>query len=159
MPQILNKRLLLLLFPYALIFLFGCSSTSATKDQEEHARFERIIQAVESLRKAYIEKNETVVEELLLPLESLEQLEEEIHKDFSVFSMISLNLFIERINIHGDLITVSIRWQGQWKRSTEEAGIEASGHGILLWSGNQVILLTGLEGDLPFGMATRQAMT
>ena len=158
MGWIASEGLPRFLFPCLLIVLFGCSS-NPPKNPEEHARFERIVGAVESLRKAYVEKDEAAVEELLLPLERLERLEEEIRKDFSTFSMISLNLFIERINITGDLITVSIRWQGKWRRSPEEIGVEGRGHGILLWSGTKVILLTGLEGDLPFGMATRRAMS
>ena len=66
---------------------------------------------------------------------------------------------INRIIVDGDRISAFISWQGKWQRSTQELGDQARGQGVLLWSGNQVILLRGVEGDLPFGMAARLNVT
>ena len=72
-----------------------------------------------------------------------------------MFSTIQLEFTIDRIVIDGDRISAFIAWEGQWQRSTQDSGVQTEGHGVLLWSGNQVILLRGVEGDLPFGMASR----
>jgi len=132
----------------------GCSK-KAPKYPEDHARFQRVVQAIKSLESAYVNKDAPALHELLLPLEQLETLEARVRQDFAQFSTIQLDLNINRIIIDGNRISAFISWQGKWQRSTQEAGDQAIGQGVLLWSGNQVILLRGVEGDLPFGMASR----
>jgi len=132
----------------------GCSK-KAPKYPEDHARFQRVVQAIKTLEAAYVNKDTPAIHELLLPLEQLEILEAEARKDFAQFPIIQLDLDIDRIIIEGDRISAFVSWQGKWQRSTQEPGDQARGQGVLLWSGNQVILLRGVEGDLPFGMAAR----
>lgn len=132
----------------------GCSKKTP-KYPEDHARFQRVVQAIKTLETAYVNKDTSALHELLLPLEQLELLEAEARQDFAQFSTIELELTIDRIIVEGDRISAFISWQGKWQRSTQEPGDQARGQGVLLWSGNQVILLRGVEGDLPFGMAAR----
>ena len=132
----------------------GCSK-KAPKYPEDHARFQRVIEAIKTLETAYVNKDTPAIHELLLPLEPLEILEAEARQDFAQFSTIQLDFNINRIIVDGDRISAFISWQGKWQRSAQEPGDQARGQGVLLWSGNQVILLRGVEGDLPFGMAAR----
>ena len=132
----------------------GCS-TKTPKYPEDHARFQRVVQAIKTLEAAYVNKDTPAIHEILLPLEQLEILEAEARKDFAQFPIIQLDLNIDRIIVEGDRISAFVSWQGKWQRSTQEPGDQAIGQGVLLWSGNQVILLRGVEGDLPFGMAAR----
>ena len=132
----------------------GCSK-KAPKYPEDHARFQRVVQAIKALEAAYVNKDTPAIHELLLPLEQLEILEAEASQDFAKFSTIQLDFNIDRIIVEGDRISAFISWQGKWQRSTQEPIDQARGQGVLLWSGNQVILLRGVEGDLPFGMASR----
>lgn len=132
----------------------GCSKKTP-KYPEDHARFQRVIEAIKTLETAYVNKDTPAIHELLLPLEQLEILEAEARQDFAQFSTIQLDFNINRIIVDGDRISAFISWQGKWQRSAQEPGDQARGQGVLLWSGNQVILLRGVEGDLPFGMAAR----
>ncbi len=132
----------------------GCS-TKEPKYPEDHARFQRVVQAIKSLENAYVNKDQTAFHELLLPLEQLDNLETEVKQDFAVFDTIQLDFTVDRILIEGDRISAFMSWQGQWQRAATESRDQARGHGVLLWSGHQVILLRGIEGDLPFGMASR----
>jgi hypothetical protein len=132
----------------------GCSTEKTFKYPEDHARFQRVIQAITTLETAYVNKDASSFHELLLPLEQLEILEAETRQDFLAFSTIHLDLTLNRIVIDGNRISAFISWQGNWQR-TDEDNAQVGGHGVLLWSGNQVILLRGVEGDLPFGMASR----
>jgi hypothetical protein len=132
----------------------GCSK-KAPKYPEDHARFQRVVQAITTLETAYINKDVTTFHGLLLPLEKLDLLEAEVKKDFAAFSTIHLDMTIDRILIDGDHISAFVSWQGEWQRTPEGAFTQARGHGVLLWSGKQVILLRGTEGDLPFGMTNR----
>lgn len=131
----------------------GCSSKTP-KYPEEHARIQRVIQAIKTLETAYVNKDVLAFHELLLPLEQLEILESEALKDFDTFSTIELDFILNRIVIDGDRISAFMSWQGTWQRLTPKSSESARGHGVLLWSGNQVILLRGVEGDLPFGLAS-----
>ena len=139
-------------------FLVSCSS-DPPRYPESHARFERIVEAVRSLQNAYMAQNQEGIKDLLLPLETLERWERGIQRDFQTYSDIEIDLSIDRMVINGDLISVLISWQGEWKESPEKQSVKERGHGTLHWSGTHVILLTGVEGDLPFGMADRQAMS
>lgn len=132
----------------------GCSK-KAPKYPEDHARFQRVVQAVKTLETAYVNKDATTFHGLLLPLEKLNLLETEVKKDFATFSTIHVDLTIDRILIDGDRISAFVSWQGGWQRTLEEPITQVSGHGVLLWSGKQVILLRRTEGDLPFGMTNR----
>lgn len=141
-----------------LLILAGCKD-KPPQYPEDHARFERIVEAIDNLRKAYVEKDTDDLRELLLPLEVLERLQLEIEKDFSEYSEIDLEFTIERMAIKGGRATVNVRWEGEWKREAQELGLTGQGHGVLIWSGKQVILLADVDGDLPFGMATRESLS
>jgi hypothetical protein len=137
--------------------ILGCSSNEPRYPQD-HARYERIDRAVESLRKAYVQKDLSSIQALLLPMDSLDRMEQEVQNDFQTFQDISLEFSIERILIEAETIEVYVHWQGQWTRTPAEAGVRERGHGMFRWEGVQSILLKGVEGDLPFGMATRHTV-
>ncbi|MDX1411423.1 MAG: hypothetical protein R3351_04660 [Nitrospirales bacterium] len=143
------------------IFLFlaitlgvGCSKKEP-RYPEDHARFQRIVGAIKTLQTAYVKQDGSTIHDLLLPLDSLTKWEAAVRQDFSTFSDIQLDLTIERILIDEDGISAFVSWDGIWKRTSESPAYAARGHGTLLWSGTQVILLRGLEGDLPFGISVK----
>ncbi|WP_342348571.1 hypothetical protein [uncultured Nitrospira sp.] len=155
--RFLNKHFFVLLITFPILISIvgsGCSK-KAPKYPEDHARFQRVVQAIKTLEKAYVNQDAAAFQELLLPLENLDLLEAKVREDFDMFSTIRLDLTIDRMVIDGDRISAFVSWQGDWERTPQEASAQASGHGILLWSGNQVILLRGIEGDLPFDMTRR----
>lgn len=137
--------------------VFSACSSNAPRYPEDHARFERIVEAVNTLQRAYVQHDAGAINDLLLPLEDLQTWAAAVQRDFETYPTIVLDLSIDRIFIKGDRIATYISWQGEWKRANEETGTTARGHGILHWSGTHVILMTGVEGNLPFGMADRQA--
>lgn len=158
MPSRLRPAwVLLLCLPWLLGPLPGCAS-KGPRYPEDFARYKRIDAAVEALRKAYVQRDLASIQALMLPLEALARVEREIGKDFQNFEEIALDFSIERISIEGETIEVFIHWQGQWKRTPADTGVRERGHGMLRWVGVQSILLKGVEGDLPFGMATRHAV-
>ena len=136
----------------------GCAGKTL-QYKEDHDRIVRIDQAVESLRKAYVERDRSGIEALLLPSGTLDQLQREMYSDFDTFRDIQLEFVIERILIEGDNIDVFVHWQGQWKRTPEDVGTRQRGHGRLAWVGTQSILLREAQGDLPFGMGTRASQS
>ena len=144
------------LFLILVVVMTGCQFFSDDKKfSADHARFERIVQAVETLRAAYEKQNLDAVRKLMLPLKGFQRLEGQIQRDFDTYSTISLNITIERIYIQGERIKVNVRWEGEWQRSPEETPVTDHGHGVWVWSGTKDILLAGVEGAMPFGKAGR----
>jgi hypothetical protein len=139
------------------VHFIGCSS-KGPQYPEEHARYRRIDAAVEELRQAYARKDLPALESLMLPVDSLERMQVDIKRDFEEFRDIALDFSIDRIVIEGDTIDVYVHWQGQWTRASADAVVRDRGHGMLRWIGVQSILLNGVDGDLPFGMATRHTV-
>ncbi|MBX3124715.1 MAG: hypothetical protein KF854_16610 [Nitrospira sp.] len=146
-----------LLLGFVLILGVSCSGKTI-QYKDDHDRILRIDQAVESLRKSYVERDRSALEALLLPSGGLDQVQRDIHSDFDTFRDIQLEFSIERILIEGDNIDVFVHWQGQWKRDPGDVGTRQRGHGRLAWVGTQSILLREAQGDLPFGMGTRASL-
>lgn len=139
-----------------VVVLSGCQFFSSDKKvSADHERFERIVQAVETLRSAYEQQKFDAVQKLMLPLQGFQELEGQIQRDFDTYAAISLHVAIERIYIKGERIKVNVRWEGAWQRSPEVAPVTDSGHGVWVWSGTKDILLAGVEGAIPFGKADR----
>jgi len=151
-----------LLFPVLVllgsIFLIGVGCSGKTiQYPEDHERYLRIDQAVESLRQAYVKKDSSDLASLMMPIDQLERLREEAQGDFETFSAITLDFAVERIMIEGDDIDVFVHWQGLWKKNVDDSGLRQRGHTRLQWVGTQSILLRGVQGDSPFGIKARQA--
>jgi hypothetical protein len=147
--------------PYVLLVALavgwsGCTAKESTYPVD-FARYQRIDKAVETLQAAYVKKDLKTINSIRLPVEDLDRMELEMVKDFETYTDIKTEFAIERIMIEGNTIEVYVHWNGLWKKTPLEDGIRERGHGMLRWVGVQSILLSSLEGDMPFGMATRQA--
>ena len=70
-----------------------------------------------------------------------------------------MDFHVERIMIDNDDIDVYVHWQGLWKKDPEDPGIRHRGHSRLQWVGTKSVLLSGIQGDIPFGVNRRQALT
>ncbi|MDH4235653.1 MAG: hypothetical protein OEV17_00265 [Nitrospira sp.] len=136
----------------------GCSSKTL-QYPADHERIQRIDRAVESLRDAYQSKDPSAFRAVLLPLDELESLQHQVEADFDAFHAISLEFKVERVMIEGDNIDVYVHWQGVWKKHADDTGVRQRGHARLQWAGTTSILLRGVQGDLPFGMKTKQALS
>jgi hypothetical protein len=146
---------------WLVLFLLtvGACSSKEVRYPEDHERIRRIDQAVESLRDAYQKKNLSGFRSAMLPLDQLEELQRQAEADFDAFHSIVLEFTIERIMIEGDDVDTYIHWQGVWKKDAEDPGVRQRGHARLEWVGAQSILLRGVQGDLPFGMKAKQALS
>lgn len=150
-------RLLVLLVAAATVFQ-ACAG-KVVMYPEDHERFLRIDKAVEALRVAYKGRDRAAFQDVLLPLEQLDQLVSDVGQDFENYPVIQLDFKMERILIDGDNVDVYVHWQGVWKKTPEDTGLRQRGHARLQWVGTQSVLLRGVQGDLPFGMKARQALS
>jgi hypothetical protein len=142
-----------------LAIAVGACSSKEVQYPEDHERIRRIDRAVESLRDAYQQKDRSGFQSMMLSLDQLEQLQHQAEADFDTFHTISLEFEVERIMIDGDDIDVYVHWQGVWKKDADDAVVQQRGHARLQWVGTQSILLRSVQGDLPFGMKTKQTLS
>ena len=143
----------------SLAIVLGACASKTVQYPEDHERFLRIDQAVDALREAYQQKDRSKFQALMLPLDQLDELQREAEADFDLFHTIALDFKTERIMIEGDDIDVYVHWQGIWRTNPDDAGLRQRGHARLQWIGTHSILLRGVQGDLPFGMKTRQSFS
>lgn len=95
---------------------------------------------------------------MLSPMGQTEELQRQAETDFEAFHTIVLEFKIERVMLAKDDLDVLVNWQGTWKRDANDTGTRQRGHARLQWVGTSSILLRGAQGDLPFGMQTRQML-
>jgi hypothetical protein len=146
------------LFVVVLAVGGGCSGKTI-QYPDDHERYRRIDQAVESLRQAYEKKDASKMAVLMVPTDQIDRLQRDMDSDFESFSSIALAFSIERIMIDGDDVDVFVHWQGLWKKNADDPGLRQRGHTRLQWVGTLSILLRGVQGDSPFGMKVRQTIT
>ena len=96
---------------------------------------------------------------MLSPLNQMDELQRQAEMDFETFYAITLEVKIERVLMAKDDLDVLVNWQGIWKRDANDTGTRQRGHARLQWVGTQAILLHGAQGDLPFGMQTKQLLS
>ena len=140
----------------AAVLTAGCSSKE-NRYPEDHARFVKVDKAVEELRDAYSRRDLSDIQNMMLPREVLEKAVNDMQQDFQTYQEIALEWTVDRIVIEGEAIEVVVNWAGQWRKNPADTGTRERGQGILKLAGEKTILLNGLEGDLPFGMALRRA--
>jgi hypothetical protein len=158
--MVLSKVLRVALPMLGLLWLAatGCSSKTL-QYPEDHERYLRIDKAVESLRKAYVEKDASAFGALLVPTEATDRLQQEAESDFDTFHDIAMDFRVERIMVDSDDVDVYVHWSGLWKKDPDDPGMRHRGHSRLRWVGTTSILLVGVQGDVPFGAKGRQALT
>ncbi|HMS83670.1 MAG TPA: hypothetical protein PKD12_08470 [Nitrospira sp.] len=140
------------------ILVAGCPSKTI-QYPAEHERLLRLDQALESLRTAYEHKDRVGFRSMLSPLAQMDELQRQAEMDFEMFHAIALEFRIERVMLAKDDLDVLVNWQGIWKRNANDTGTRQRGHARLQWVGTQAILLREAQGDLPFGMQTKQMLS
>ncbi len=74
-----------------------------------------------------------------------------ILQDMKRFNKISLSLFIDRIEIYKENLSISLQWDGAWEDS--EKTYREGGSMVLITSYGDDIRITGIRGDSPFGVS------
>ena len=155
-----SKHFRVALMMLGLVWIAGTGCGGKTiQYPEDHERYLKIDKAVESLRQAYVSKSASGLAALMVPLEATDRLQQEAETDFDAFHDIVMDFRVERIMVDNDDIDVYVHWSGLWKKDPEDPGMRHRGHTRLRWVGTKSVLLTGMQGDVPFGAKGRQALT
>jgi len=142
-----------------LAFLVSGCPAKTIQYPAEHERLLRLDQALESLRNAYEQKDRVGFRSMMSSSDQTDELQRQAEMDFEAFHAITLEFRIERVMMAKDDLDVLVNWQGTWKKDANDTGTRQRGHARLQWVGTGSILLRGAQGDLPFGMQTKQMLS
>jgi hypothetical protein len=131
-------------------------STRSNVNPADAAHVRKIDETVERIRQAYMSENAEAFRAMLMSLESLQRLEAEVQRDFDVYDRINVDFVIDRVTVEGSDVAVYFHWQGQWQRKADEQPTRERGHAVLRLVGHQNLTISGVDGDAPFGMASRR---
>src|SRR5688500_19857192 len=101
MPYDVLRTAIILCVLAGVLPSIGCGS-KGPQYPEEHARYVRLDQAVEGLRAAYVRKDLSAMEALMLPSDALDRMVSDASHDFQEYGDISLDFSIERVLIEGE---------------------------------------------------------
>lgn len=135
--------------------LLACS-TPNNINPADAARVRKIDATVEQIRQSYASKDAAGFRGLLMPLESLQRLATDVQLDFSTYDQITLDFSIDRFMVDGTDVAVFLHWQGLWQVKSDPQPLRERGHAIIRLVGQQNLTLSGVDGDVPFGMAARR---
>lgn len=132
------------------IIISGCAGKAIPS--EDAARIRKTSDFVNELKDLYERRNERVLamfsEEYL---SSAGETKKAILKDLERFNSISLNLFIDRIEMSDEHVNVTVHWNGTWKGT--EKTFREGGSMVLLTSYGDPIRIMGVKGNSPFGIS------
>lgn len=148
--KILTQWLLVSIFP--IIIMTGCGGKVILSD--DAVRIRRITEFVHELKGLY-EQRDLQILSMFSPeyLETERGLRGAILNDVESFNSISLRLFIDRIEISDDKVSITIHWDGVWKDAMPH---RKGGSMVLLTSYGDSIKITGVRGESFFGISSEQ---
>lgn len=139
-------------------FIPGCKSRPNIQSEDDAARLRRLDTVVENLRVWYEQKDIKALKNIFTPLESSTMLLQAIQKDAKTYNTISLTFSIDRILITQQQdFAVHLRWEGTWQAPEQKAPLRARGLSVFKFTGDQQIMLQGIDGDSPFGIDQQNA--
>lgn len=145
-----NMRFSISIFFLLLLIIAGCSGKVILS--EDAIRIRKVNDFVNELKTLYEQRDARVLD--LFSQEFLIEAKEvkgAILRDFERFDTISLNLFIDRVEMSGEDVKISVQWSGRWEDTVKT--YREGGSMVLLTSYGSVIRITGIKGDSPFGIS------
>lgn len=150
LPMLRNMRFPISLFSLLLLIIAGCGGKVILS--EDAVRIRKVNDFVSELKTLY-EQRDVHLPDLFSQEFFIEKKEVKgaILRDLERFNTISLNLSIDRVEMSGENVKISVQWNGTWKDKVKT--YREGGSMVLLASYGNVIRITGIKGDSPFGIS------
>lgn len=145
-----NMRFPISLFFLLLLIIAGCGGKVILSD--DAVRIRKVNDFVNELKTLSEQRDDHLLD--LFSQEffiEVKELKRAILRDLERFDTISLNLLIDRVEMSGKNVKISIQWNGTWKDTVKT--YREGGSMVLLTSYENTIRITGIKGDSPFGIS------
>ncbi|HZX47658.1 MAG TPA: hypothetical protein VFF47_00395 [Nitrospirota bacterium] len=135
----------------AISIISGCAGKVILSD--DAVRIRNTVDMIYQMKDLYEQHDDG-----LLSLFSADYLSESgmnvaVSQDMKRFNVISLNIFIDRIEVDKDLINVSVHWSGSWDNG-EKISRDGGSSVIIIRSGDD-LKVVDIKGDSPFGKSNK----
>ncbi len=146
-----SKILLWIICLLSLHIISGCAGNVILAD--DAMRIRNTVDMISQLKGLYEAHDEGIL--TLFTSEYLVEtgMKDAISLDMERFSAISLNIFIDRMEVDKDLVNVSVQWDGSW--GSDEKILREGGSAVIIIRSDGGLKVVDIKGDSPFGKSKR----
>ncbi|MCC6544780.1 MAG: hypothetical protein IT392_09810 [Nitrospirae bacterium] len=135
----------------AISIISGCAGKVILSD--ETIRIRNTVDLIHNLKDLY-EQHDESIQSLYSSDFLLESgVKDVIFQDMKRFSTISLNIFIDRIEIDKERANVSVHWSAS--RGDGEKTFKDGGSSVIIIQSGDGLKIVGIKGDSPFGISNK----
>ena len=135
----------------AISIISGCAGKVILSD--DAIKIRNTVDIINQLKDLYEKHDEGMLSLFSNDYLSESGMKDAISQDIKMFSAISLNIFIDRIEVDKDLVNVSVHWSGSW--GSGEKTLREGGSAVVIIRSGDGFKVTDIKGDSPFGMLQR----
>ncbi len=136
----------------ALSIISGCAGKVILSDDAIRTR--NIVDTINQIKNLYEQHDESMLSLFTADYLSASGMKDSISHDMKRFNTISLNIFIDRIEVDKDLIFVSVHWSGSWGNG--DKSLREGGSAVIIIRSGDGLKVADIRGDSPFGISKNE---
>jgi hypothetical protein len=136
---------------YCLSIISGCAGKVILSD--DAIKIRNTVDFINQLKNLYEQHDEGILSLFSTDYLSESGMKDSISQDMKMFSAISLNFFIDRIEVDKDLVNVSVHWKGSWENGDKI--FKNGGSAVILIRSGDGLKVVDIKGDSPYGISNK----
>lgn len=150
-PRVTLPVRLLLFCLLSAYIISGCAGNVILS--EDALRIRNTVDMINQLEHLYQERDEGMLSLFTPEYLSDTGMRDAITQDMKRFSSIKLSIFIEKIEVDGDLVNVSVHWNGSWDDGNK--ALREGGNAVIVIRSGAGLRTADIKGDSPFGISKK----
>lgn len=135
----------------SITIISGCAGKSILSD--DAVKIRNTVDIIYQLKELYEQHDEGMLSLFSTDYLSESGMKDAISQDMKRFSIISLNIFIDRIEVDKDLVSVSVHWSAS--RGDGEKTFKDGGSSVIIIQSGDGLKVVGIKGNSPFGISNK----
>ena len=131
----------------AISIISGCAGKVILSD--DAIKIRNTVDIINQLKDLYEKHDEGMLSLFSTDYLSESGMKDDISQDMKRFNVISLNIFIDRIEVDKDLVNVSVHWKGSWEDGDKI--FKDGGSAVIIIVSGDGLKVSDIKGDSPFG--------
>ncbi|OGW43339.1 MAG: hypothetical protein A2132_06430 [Nitrospirae bacterium RBG_16_43_11] len=129
----------------------GCAGKAVLSD--DAVRIRNTVDIISQLKVLYEGHDEGILALFSTDYLSESGMKDSIVQDMKRFSALSLNIFIDRMEVDKDVVSVSVHWNAS--RGDGEKTFKDGGSSVIIIQSGDGLKIVGIKGDSPFGISNK----
>ena len=135
----------------AISIISGCAGKVILSD--DAIKIRNTVDMINQLKDLYEKHDEGMLSLFSTDYLSESGMKDDISQDMKRFNVISLNIFIDRIEVDKDLVNVSVHWSGSWDNGDKTS--RDGGSSVIIIRSGDGLKVVDIKGDSPFGKSNK----